>query len=110
MASISIDKDTVTLTLAPWEKITGLVGNLRVPRSAITSATAVDSGFRALRGMRVGLGIPFVRAIGRWVGFGYKDWVSVAPGPALVLELDGQRFDRAIVSAANATELAASLS
>ena len=70
------------------------------------SATAVESGFKALRGLRApGLGLPWVRAIGTWRGKGYKDWVSVSRGGAVVLELKNQKFARAVISVANPQEI-----
>ena len=111
MATVTITSSDVTLGLSSFERIGGLLRDLSVPRNAVVSATAVENGFKALRGLRApGLGLPWVRAIGTWRGKGYKDWVSVQKGPALVLELRDQKFARAIVSNADAARLAAELS
>ncbi len=111
MAKVAVTRSNVTLSLTPLEKVGGLIGDLTVPRNAVVSATAVENGFKALRGLRApGLGLPWVRAIGTWRGKGYKDWVSVSKGPALVLELKNQKFARAVVSIADASKVAAELS
>ncbi|MCE5288185.1 MAG: hypothetical protein LLG14_02985 [Nocardiaceae bacterium] len=111
MAQISVDRSHVKITLSAFEKISGFLGDLEVPRSAVQTVSVVENGFRALRGMRApGLGMPFVRAIGTWRGRGYKDFVSVSRGPALVLELAGQKFARAIVTVRDPEAVAAALS
>jgi hypothetical protein len=111
MAQISITRSNVTLSLSTLEKVGGLLRDLSVPRNAVVSATAVDDGLKALRGLRApGLGLPWVRAIGTWRGKGYRDWVSVGRGPAVVLELKDQKFARAVVSVADAAKVAAELS
>lgn len=111
MASISVTKSKVTLSLTTFEKVAGLLKDLEVPRSAVVSATAVDDGLKALRGLRApGLGLPWVRAIGTWRGRGFRDFVSVRRGPAVVLELTGHKFARAIVSVPDAAQVVRELS
>lgn len=111
MATVKISNNSVEIALTRFEKVAGLLRDLRVPRSAVTSATAVDNGLRALRGLRApGLGMPGVKAIGTWRGRGYRDFVSTGRGPAVVLELAGQKFARVVVAADNAKDIAAALS
>jgi hypothetical protein len=111
MASVSITKSNVTISLTPFEKVGGLLRDLDVKRSSVVTATAVEDGLKALRGIRApGLGLPWVRAIGTWRGRGYRDWVSVGRGPAVVLELKDHKFARAVVGVADAGKVVQELS
>ncbi len=111
MATIEISTDSVRISLSPSEKFFGLLGNLEVPRAAITAAEVVPSGLAALRGLRSpGLGLPGVRAIGTWRARGEKSYVSVRRNePALRLRLTGSRYDTVLVGTTAAADLAARL-
>jgi hypothetical protein len=114
MARLTLTDDTLQLRFTITEKILGLVRNHDFPRSAIASARVEQDGLGAVRGMRApGLALPSVRKIGTWRGQG-RTLVSIARRqPAVVVELQGQRFDRLVVgleSEEQAGELAAVLS
>jgi hypothetical protein len=111
MATIDISADTVRVSLSRFEKFFGLLGDLEVPRGAVTSAEAVPSGLAALRGLRApGLGLPGVRAIGTWRARGEKSYVSVRRNePALRLRLTGCRYDTVLIGTDAAADLAVRL-
>ena len=50
MATIDIDHRTVRVRFTRAEKIAGLLRDIDVPRSAITSTTVESDGLRAARG------------------------------------------------------------
>jgi hypothetical protein len=110
MAAVDIEGDDLVVRLTPMQRLGALAGDVRVPRASIRSATVVDQPFKALRGMRIGTGIPGRLALGRWKGRGFTDFVAVHRGePGLVVELDGGPYDRLVVSTPNARELASRL-
>jgi hypothetical protein len=111
MATITTTPQTVRVTLTRAEKVLGLLRDLEVPRSAVTSAEAVPDGLSATRGLRApGLGLPGVRKIGTWRGQGEKTLVSVRRGqPAVRVRLSGQRFDTLLVGTDDAAAVAGSL-
>jgi hypothetical protein len=99
MTTIIVTPDRVRIELSVREKVGGLVRDLDVPASAVRSVSVVPDGLAAARGIRApGLGIPGVRKIGTWRRRGGKTLVSVRRGrPAVLLLLDGARFDRVLV-------------
>jgi hypothetical protein len=111
MATITTTPQTVRITLTRTEKVLGLLRNLEVPRSAVTSVEAVPDGLSATRGLRApGLGLPGVRKIGTWRGAGEKTLVSVRRGqPAVRVRLSGQRFDTLLVGTDDAAAVAGAL-
>ncbi|RBY91007.1 hypothetical protein [Blastococcus sp. TF02A-30] len=112
MATIRTTPDSLQISLTRAEKFFGMLRDLEVPPSAVTSVEAVPSGLAALRGLRApGLGLPGVRAIGTWRRRGEKTYVSVRRGqPALRIRLTGQRYDTVLVGADDAAALAGTLS
>ena len=103
MAQMDIEGDTLRVRFSLFEKVFGLVGDQRIPLSAITKAHAETNGLRAVHGLRApGLGMPGVRKIGTWRGRGTKTLVSVSHDqPALVLTLRGVRYDAVVIGCAN---------
>jgi len=103
MAQMDIEGGTLRVRFSLFEKVFGLVGDQRIPLSAITKAHAETNGLRAVHGLRApGLGMPGVRKIGTWRGRGTKTLVSVSHDqPALVLTLRGMRYDAVVIGCAN---------
>lgn len=108
MTTMTISETTVHLRFRPWEKVAGLIRDLDVPVSAISSVEVVEDGLAATRGLRApGLGLPGYRKIGTWRGRGHKSLVSVRRHqPAVRLRLAGGRFDEVLVGADDAAALA----
>ncbi|MGY1833392.1 hypothetical protein ACI8AA_23495 [Geodermatophilus sp. SYSU D01180] len=102
---------TLRITLTPAERVLGLLRDLEVPLSAVRSAEVVPDGLAAARGLRApGLGLPGVRKIGTWRRRGGKAFVSVRRGPAVRLELAGQRLDTVLLTVDDAPAVVAALS
>ena len=109
MAAIETTPTTLRITLTPTEKVLGLLRDLEVPLAAVRSAEVVPDGVAALRGLRApGLGLP-TRRIGTWRRRGTRTLVSVRRGPAVRLELTGQRFDTALVTVDDAASVVAAV-
>jgi hypothetical protein len=111
MAQLLVDDDVVTVSLSGIEKAEALHGDVSVPRAAVVSARAVPDGMAEVHGLRMpGTGLPGVIMVGTWreaerVTFA----VCHGRGPAVVLELTGQRYDRIVVTVENPEEVVASL-
>jgi hypothetical protein len=111
MATVTTTPQALRVTLTTTEKVLGLLRDLEVPRSSVTSVEAVADGLAAARGLRApGLGLPGVRKIGTWRARGEKSLVSVRRGqPAVRVRLAGQRFDSLLLGTDDAAALAAEL-
>lgn len=92
-------------------KIGGLVGDQRIPRTAVTSAAVVEDGYGATSGMRApGLGIPGRRKLGTWRSRARRHLVDVRRGePAVRIELAGQRYDTLVIGTSAASSVATEL-
>ena len=111
MAQIRVSDGRLTIRLRPWEKVAGLLGDLDVPLTAVSTAEAVPDGTQALEGVRApGLAWPGGPRIGTWRGRGATRWVAVRPGqPALRLRLRGERYDEVLVTTPDAESLGAAI-
>ena len=111
MATLHVTDANLTVRLTRGEKITGLLRDVEVPRSAVRSVEVVTDALGAARGLRApGLGLPGVRKIGTWRHRGERTLASVRRDqPALRIRLDGQRYDTLLVGADHATALADAL-
>ena len=109
MATIETTPETLRISLTRAEKVLGLLRDLEVPLAAVRSAEVVPDGLAALRGLRApGLGLPS-RRVGTWRRRGSRTFVSVRRGPAVRLELAGQRFDTALVTVDDAPSVVSAL-
>jgi hypothetical protein len=99
MATVRADGRTLTVELAPWERLfAGGRERLAVPSAAIVDADRIDlpTRARATPGGRSGLVVTGVLKVGRWgVGTGRRQFVSVRRWiPALRLVLDDEGADQ----------------
>ena len=71
-----------------------------MPLSSVTAVRAVLNAWPELRGMRApGTGIPGTIMVGTRRGNFGKDFAAVhGQGPAVVVELEGQEFDRLVLT------------
>jgi hypothetical protein len=108
MATVHVTDETLTVRLSRGEKISGLLRDVEVPRSAVRTVEVEADALRAARGLRApGLGLPGVRKIGTWRQRGERTLVSVRRNqPALRIRLDGQRYDTLLVGTDDAAKLA----
>ena len=104
MALLRREGPELVVVLNDLEKAGALRGDVRVPASSVRDVRVADAPFGELQGMRApGTGRPGVIALGTWRGNGYKDFVALyRGGPAVVVELEGARWRRLLVSAHDA--------
>lgn len=111
MASLLINDDMVTVELSTVEKLEAVHGNVTVPRSAIVNAMVVPDGMAELHGLRMpGTGLPGVIMVGTWRDNETLTFaVCHGRGPAVVIELADQVYDRLVVTVDDPDQIAASL-
>ena len=99
MTTINLSGDRLEVRFRPLEKLAGLLRDLDVPTSAITSVTVEPDGLAGAKGIRApGLGIPGVRKLGTWRGRHRKAMVSVRRDQAAVrITLTGQKYDELLL-------------
>ncbi|MFL5926654.1 MAG: hypothetical protein ACJ77E_06945 [Gaiellaceae bacterium] len=107
MATLRREGGELVVLLNDLEKIGGLRSGPRVPLSAVRDVRVTENPFRELRGLRApGTGVPGVIALGTWRYRGGKDFAALyRGGPAVVVELDGAKLSRLLVSAHDAAVL-----
>ena len=109
MTDLTVTRDEIVVRFTRTEKALGILRDVTVPRSAVTSAQLVRS-WREVRGLRVGLGLPGIRALGTWRWRGHKQLVDLRRGvPAVRIELSGAAYDELLVSTPDAERLVAEL-
>jgi hypothetical protein len=112
MARLALEGDRVVLHLSVLERIGGMIGgDIDVPRSAVTAVRVAPDPSRELRGIRSpGTGWPGVIALGHRRAKGVHDFAAVYRNrPSVVVELEGQRFDRLVVSCDDPEAVAAAI-
>lgn len=109
MTDLTVTHDALTVRFTRTEKALGILRDVTVPRSAVTSAALVES-WREVRGLRVGLGLPGVRALGTWRWRGHTQLVDLRRGvPAVRIGLAGAAYDEILVSTPDAPRVVAEL-
>ena len=109
MADVFIDRDNVQVVFGPLEQLGALRSTFQVPVSSIRSVSVSHDPFEAVKGVRApGVALPGRMALGTWRSRRHGRLVVAAyrGRPALVLEVDGERFDRVVVSTDQAAVLA----
>jgi hypothetical protein len=111
MTTVQVTPDALEVRLGPWEKVLGLLGDLRVPCSAVSDVEVVADGLGAPTGMRApGLAVPGRIKLGTWRRRGSKQYVAVRAGePALRVTLTGQRYESLLLGTPDANDLAGKL-
>jgi hypothetical protein len=100
VAQILLVSDSLTVSMTDVEKLEALHGDVTVPRSAVTKARVAADGMAELHGIRApGTGLPGVIAVGTWRD-GSRKTFAVCHGrrPAVVIELQGEAYDRLVVT------------
>lgn len=100
MASVAVEGDELVVRLSARERVGALRSEVRVPVTSVREVHTVTVASKGLRGFRApGTGLPGVVALGTWRRRGGKDFVAAyRRHPGIVIELEGQEFDRLIVS------------
>ena len=112
MATLAVEGDRLVLHLSVLERIGGMVGgDIDMPLSAVTAVRVAPNPSKELRGVRSpGTGWPGVIALGHRRGKGVHDFAAVYRNrPSVVVELEGQRFDRLVVSCDDPEAVAAGI-
>jgi hypothetical protein len=112
MANLEITDDTVTVVMSTAEKAEALHRDLSVPRSSVTGVRVVPDGMAEVHGLKMpGTYFPGVIMVGTWMARdGVTFTVCHGHGPAVVLDLTGQHYDRIVVTVDNPDEAVRSLS
>jgi hypothetical protein len=98
MATISVLGDRLRVEFPLTEKLLGLVGDFEAPLSAVTEAREVRLWRNDLRGVRVGLGLPGVWLLGRWMSRGHRQLLALRrQRPAVYIALTGQKYDELLI-------------
>lgn len=108
MAHVTVDAGELVVRLSALEKVGALHGNVRVNLSRVKRAWVTASPWSELRGIRApGTGIPQVIMLGTTRGSFGKDFCAVyGRKPALVVDLEGDPFNRLVISTAEPQALA----
>lgn len=113
MAELVADGPELWLRLRPAEKVVAFHRDVRVPLTAVVRIRTPPSGWAELRGWRsTGVALYGRSAKGmRRHGTGWDFTALAGDGPVVVVELNGARFERLVVTvedaATTARELAA---
>jgi hypothetical protein len=109
---IKLSDETLEVRLARWEKIVGLMGDIRVARADISEARVVENPVREAMGtgIKAGLRIPWVLYIARTLRLDQAFIVRRRmPGLAFAVA-NHAPLERVLVSTPDAEELARKLS
>jgi len=111
MADLVVAGATVTLALSRREHLEGFRGDIDAPVAAVTAVRTVADPWAELRGIRApGTGLPGVIAVGTRRGSFGKDFAAVhGKGPAVVVEFEGQEFERWVLTVDDPDAVAARL-
>jgi hypothetical protein len=100
MARVLTTGGSVTLVLTRVERLEGFRGDIVAPVTSVSGIRASDDLWSELRGIRApGTGIPKVIAVCTCRGSFGRDFAAVhGRGPGVVVEFDGEPFQRWVVS------------
>ena len=109
MATLEVVGENLVVRLSWFEKLEAFHPDVSVRRSGVREVRVVDNAWPELRGVRApGTGIPGVVAVGTRRGTFGKDFDVVhGKGPAVVVELEGEKYARLVVTSQDAGALAA---
>jgi len=111
VATLAVVGENLVVQMSWFERLEACHSDVSVKRSAVRDVRVVDSAWPELRGIRApGTGIPGVVAVGtRRGGFGRDFAVVHGKGPAVVVELEGEKYERLVVTAQDARGVAATV-
>ena len=106
VARLLIDQRRVKVCLSALEKLEALHLNVTVPRTAVIAAREIPDWLAELRMIGTGTGVPGVMMVGTVRdGWGLTFAVCRRRGPAVVLDLAGQAYNRIVVTVDNPGEI-----
>ena len=111
VAKVVLTENELRIKMSRLERLGALHVDVVVPRSSVTFAQVAPDGLRVVRGLRApGTGIPGYLMLGTTRGsFGRDFCVVRGRGPAVVIDLSAQPFERLVVSASDAPSVVAAL-
>lgn len=100
MAELEVEGSDLVVRLRRPEKFWCFHGNIRVPLSAVRSASSESNPWKRMRGWRMaGAGIPYRVALGTWRhGQGFDFYVVRHHQAAVEIETNSGRFSRFLIS------------
>jgi hypothetical protein len=105
MATITVGDGRLRVRFTTLEKVLGLVHDLDLPLSAVLAAERMPD-WKAVRGFRVGLGMPWLWLLGTWRWRGHRQLVALRRGqPAVRIQLAGANYDEVVVEASDPDDL-----
>ncbi len=109
MASVRVVGKSLDVSFSRFERLAGLLRDVRLPLAAVQSVEVVADGYLAPRGIRApGFSVPGRRKIGTWRTRAGRQLVCVRKSqPALRVVLHGARYERLVIGADDAVGLAA---
>jgi hypothetical protein len=99
MASLVIDKDSVTVRLSLWERFAAFRGDVVIPRSCVREVQIL-SAFHRVRGWRApGTAAPFLGAYGTYRRRRHREFLALRwRRRAIRVTLEGHHFDAVSIS------------
>jgi len=66
---VSVSEESVEVLLSPWEKLLGLLGNIRVARTDVSEVQVLETPMREVMrsGLKVGLRLPWLCYVARTI-------------------------------------------
>ena len=109
MATLEYDDHQLRLVLSPWEKAGALRGDVVVPRSAIRSVRVTGTPLDEINGLRMpGTHVPGRITLGTYGGRN-RTFAAAYNKPGVVIELEGERYGRLVVTVDDPEQVAADL-
>jgi hypothetical protein len=110
LVRIEVTDDSVDVLLSRWQKILGLLGDIRVPRADVSDVQVVEDPVREAMGIgiKVGLRLPWFYYVARTINLD-QAFIVRRGIPGLSFAVHNQRLTRVIVSTPRAQELAEQL-
>jgi hypothetical protein len=105
---VEVGEDSVDVILSPWQKVLGLLGNIRVPRADVSDVAVVEDPVREAMGagIKVGLRLPWLYYVARTIRLD-QAFVVRRGVPALSFSVRNKgALRRVLVSTPDAHELA----
>jgi hypothetical protein len=66
---VHVSEDAIEVLLSPWEKVLGLLGNIRVSRTDVSDVRVVEEPIREVMGsgLKAGLRVPWLYYVARTI-------------------------------------------
>lgn len=109
---VQVSEDSVEVLLARWEKVLGLLGNIKVPRADVSDVQVVREPIREVMrtGLKAGLRLPWLYYVARTIRLD-EAWLVRRGMPALSFSVrNNGALRRVVVSTPEADALALRLS